>query len=62
MDDTLIARLKEKADVDSTTVEALVVEAAARFLHGPASVSPEVINIIDRQIATYRRAFDRLAE
>jgi len=62
LDETLIARLEEKAAADSTTVEALVVEAAARFLHAPADVSPEVIEIIHHQIATYRRVFDRLAE
>jgi predicted transcriptional regulator len=62
LDETLIARLEEKAAADSTTVEALVVEAAARFLHTPEHVSSDVMDIIHRQIATYRHVFDRLAE
>ena len=62
IDDTLLEQLAAKAMAEATTVEALVIEATARHLHGTRVVSPEVRAIIDRQIETYRRVFDRLAE
>ena len=62
LDDGLLAQLSAKAAAESTTVEALMIEATARHLHGSREVAPEVRAIIDRQIATYRRVFDRLAE
>lgn len=64
VDDELLARLRERAaesDVDPESVATAILSSALGTSREEA-VSAEAIAIMDRQIARYKRVFDRLAQ